>query len=800
MSPFPFSYPLLLAAIALSLTGCSSKEGRIESGLKKGAEFVRQADWDKAAVEMRNVLQIDPKNAQAYLIAAQVSEGQREPQRAYGQYLKAVELKPELLDAKVGLARLYLITNDRPRAEAAVKEVLAADPKHPGALSLQAAVLAAGGRVDEAKAMVREVLAAGDAAPIDASLLLAGLHANAREWPQALAVIEAALKRHPQHLGLLQAAVEVASASPQDAALAAKTVGFYKTATEASPKNQALWLGWARYHQARKETDQAEAVLRASIQAQPDDGKRRLALLEFLLAARGVAVAEKQALAFIDDKPRDMALRFTLAQLYRGSNRSAEAQKVLATIIEKSEDTPSTLAARTQLAAYRLAAGQSTEARVLVEDVLKSNPRDNAALVLRGRIHLIDNDPKSAVVDLRGALRDQPAAVEIVQLLAQAHRMAGEAALARETLAEAVKQRPQDLNLRALLVGDMVDAKDFVSALAELDGALRVLPKTNRLYEMKAQLAIAQKDYALAQKTLEQLKAQRPGESLAYVRLGQLYTQQNRFDAALKEYDAGAAAAPADPTPYIAAVGLLNGLKRHDEASARIQARSRVELHNAAVHQQLVGEVALSRRDLSAAVKAYREAVAQGPQMAGTHLGLARALSAQGDATGAMQALADGEKALPADLQLPLTRADLLTRQQRFDDAIALYDQLLQRFPEADAVVNNLAYLLAEVKADKVSTERALVLAGRFAQSRNPGHLDSLGWIHYRLGQYDKALPLLERAVALAPPSPLLQLHLGKALVKTGDAPRGRALIRKAIDSKADLPRLDEARALLAQG
>ena len=58
----------------------------------------------------------------------------------------------------------------------------------------------------------------------------------------------------------------------------------------------------------------------------------------------------------------------------------------------------------------------------------------------------------------------------------------------------------------------------------------------------------------------------------------------------------------------------------------------------------------------------------------------------------------------------------------------------------------------------------------------------------------------LSSAVALAQPSPLLELHLGKALVKTGDTARGRALIQKAIDSKVNLPRLDEARALLAQG
>lgn len=796
----PTAARLLLATLALALAACGSKEGRVESGLQKGADFVREADWDKANVEVRNVLQIDPRNARAYFIAAKVSEGQREPQRAYVQYLKAVELKPDLTDAKVGLARLYLFNGEQARADTAVKEVLAADPRHVDARTLQAALLAREGKAAEAMAIAKDVVAAGGTVPADTSLLLAGLHANQREWPKALAVLETALKADPRHLGLLQAAVELAAANPQDVAIAAKATGFYQRAAAESPKNHELWLAWARYHLSRKETDLAEKVLRDSIKAQPDDGKRRLALLDFLLSARGTEVAEKQYALSIAEKPRDMALRFGLVNLLRKSNRHAEAQKVLMDIVEVGDDAPNTLAARTQLAAYRLAAGKLDESRTLLTEVLKANPRDNAALVLSGRLHLMAGSPREAVVDLRGALRDQPGAVDIVQLLAQAHRAAGEPQLAREVLADAVKAKSDDPTLRALLAADMADAKDFKGAHAELDAAIKALPQVTRLYEVKAQLAVTQKDFALARKTLEQLKAVRPADITAYVRLGQLYSSQNKTDAALKEYDAAAAAAPADSTPYVAAVSLLSALKRSDEAMARIQTRAKADPANTMLHEQLSGEVAMSRRDFASAEKAYRAAIAAAPSLPAGYVNLAKALAANGDTAGALATLADAEKTLPGERILPLARAERLTRLQRNDEALALYETLRTRFPEDETVLNNLAYLLAEVKGDKVSIERALTLASRFAVSRNPGQLDSLGWIHYRLGQYDKAVPLLEKAVALAPPTPLLELHLGKALVKNGETARGKALIQRAIDSKADLPRLDEARALLAQG
>jgi predicted Zn-dependent protease len=789
---------LIAATAALVLAGCSSKPERIESGLKKGAEFVRLSDWDKATVEVRNVLQIDPKNARAYYLAARASEGQHEPQRAYAQYLKSLELQPDLLEAKVALARLYLFTGDSARAQSTVNEVLAADAGNAVARTLQAALLARQGKAEEALALARSVLAAAPGGNVDASMVLAGLLASRKEWTQALAVIDSALQHDPRNLGLLQAAADVAASDPKDTALADRAVGYYKRGAAESPKNRDLWLAWARHHIGRHETDRAEAVLREAVRAQPDDTQRRSDLYEFLLAFRGAEVAEKEYQAAIAARPRDMALRFGLADLYRGANRHAEAQKVLGEIVDQGQDAPDTLKARTQIAAYRLAAGKQAEAGTLVGQVLKANPRDNAALVLRSRISLLDGRPHDAVIDLRAALRDQPGAVEVVQLLAQAHGAAGEPQLAREVLAEAVKFRPADADLRAMLAADLADAKDYIGAHAELDTGIRLSPGAGRLYQLKAEVALAQKDTAGAVKTLEQLKARQPREAAAYLSLAQIYAGQHKYDAALKEYDAAAAAQPGNPAPYVAGIGLLTLQKKFDEANARIQPRLKAEPGNI-LHLQLKGDVAMARRDYAGAEQAYRAAISALPAAPMGYINAAKAVAARGDSAAAWAVLAEGEKAAPGERSIPLTRADWLTRAHRYDEAIAAYESLHGRYPDDDTVANNLAYLLLESKGDKASAEQALTLLSRFADSRNPGYLDSLGWAHYRLGQYDKAVPVLEKALSLAAPSPLLQLHLGQALVRSGNSARGKELLQRAVDSKADLPRIEEARAMLAQ-
>jgi tetratricopeptide (TPR) repeat protein len=787
-----------LCSLAL-LAACSGKEGRIDSGLKKSAEFVRDGDWDKASVEVRNVLQIDPKNARAFLIGAQVNEGQNDIQRAYANYLKATELKPDLNEAQIGLARLYVLAGDMARAEPAVRNALAADPKSAAARTLDAALMAKRGQTRQAADEARAIIKDEAVAPVDASVLLAGLLANEGKSAEALGVIENALKASPRNLGLLQVAAQISGSVPQGDPLASKADVFFKSATLQLPKNDDLWRAWAAHHMRRGEIDAAETVLRDAVTAKSGDSKRRLDLLNFLSSRRGLSVAEKEFRAAIAASPRDMGLRFALVDVFRGARRHGDAQAVLANIVDVSDDPASLVNAKSQLAAYQLSSGRIESARTLVAEVLKASPRDNAALILRGRINLIDGQAKDAVVDLRAVAKDQPGSVEVIGLLAQAHRRAGEPQLAREVLADAVKLRPEDADLRLLLAADRADAKEFRGAMSELDEGIRLTPDVARLYEGKAQLALAQKDVAGAEKALNALRTRMPRDVTGYVRLAQLHAGQNRIDAALADYAAASAAVPGEPLPYIASIGLLAGARRFDEASRMIEARQRAEPKNV-LHAQLKGDVAIARRDLPAAEQAYRSAIVLAPNAPVGYVNTARVLGLRGDIAGALVVLDQGQKAAPDNLQIPLARAEWLTKAKRFDEAIAGYEILLQRTPDDENVINNLAFLLVENKADRGSAERALALASRFADSRNPGQLDSLGWIHHKLGQYGKAVPLLEKAVALAPSSAVANLHLGQALVKSGNAARGKEFLRKALDSKADLPNLDEARSMLAQG
>lgn len=788
---------LLLCTLLPAFAACTSQADRLQSGLVKSEAFVRAADWDKASVEVRNVLQIDPKNANAWYLGGQIAEARRDVQRAYGSYLKAVEIKPELLDAKVGLARIYLLAGELPKARETVKQILVTEPKNTGARTLNAALLArdgdGAGAIREAKALIAEA----STVPVDTSMLLAGLYSNAGDGASALATIDAALKSHPKNVALLQVGAQIA-ATRNDAAGTRQAGDYFRRASELAPKNTDLWNAWAAMHLQRSEADAAEAVLRASAKAQPDDTARTLALLEFLTRFRGSAVAEKAFLAAISDRPKDAQLRFGLVGFYRATERPDDALRVLEEIVAKGKDTADAVRARDLLAADALARGRIGDAKERVAEVLKSSPRDGTALILRARMLLADGDARAAILDLRAAARDEPGSPEIAGLLAQAHRRAGEPQLAREVLADAVKFKPDRVELRLLLAADMADAKEWKAAAAEVDAAMRLAPRDVRVHDMKAQLALAQNDAAGAATVYASLKASAPADPAGALRLGRLYADQKKYDAALKEYDQAAGLAVGAPTPMLYAIGVLIAQKRFDEAGRRVDAWQQREPKNV-LPLQLRGDVAMAKGDLPQAAQSYRELIASAPGVAAGYQSLARVSFAQNRAADGLAVLEQGEKALPGDPSLAALRAESLVRAGRRDDAVAVYEAMLKRNPDNDAVANNLAYLLSGNKADTAGLERALALLDRFKDSSNPTYLDSLGWAYYQLGRYDQAVPILERAVARAPETPLLQLHLGLALHRRGDVARAEPILKKAVANPAALSGVDEAKTLLAR-
>jgi tetratricopeptide (TPR) repeat protein len=131
---------------------------------------------------------------------------------------------------------------------------------------------------------------------------------------------------------------------------------------------------------------------------------------------------------------------------------------------------------------------------------------------------------------------------------------------------------------------------------------------------------------------------------------------------------------------------------------------------------------------------------------------------------------------------------------------VAAYEEMVKRDASNDLAANNLASMLLDLKDDKASHERARSLAQRFERSSNPAYIDTLGWANFKLGDYTQAVLQLNKAAAKAPQIAIFQFHLGMALHKRGDAAMAKQHLQKAVESRADIPGIEEARKILAAG
>lgn len=170
--------------------------------------------------------------------------------------------------------------------------------------------------------------------------------------------------------------------------------------------------------------------------------------------------------------------------------------------------------------------------------------------------------------------------------------------------------------------------------------------------------------------------------------------------------------------------------------------------------------------------------------------------------------------------------ADLMLREERYEEAVASYDRALALIPTLEnrhwtllyargmslerskewdraerdflralelepdqpLVLNYLGYSWVEMGRN---FERARAMIEKaVAQRPNDGYIvDSLGWVMYSLGDYEAAAQHLERAVELRPADPVILDHFGDGLWRVGRRNEARFQWRRALvfEPEADL-------------
>jgi tetratricopeptide (TPR) repeat protein len=106
-------------------------------------------------------------------------------------------------------------------------------------------------------------------------------------------------------------------------------------------------------------------------------------------------------------------------------------------------------------------------------------------------------------------------------------------------------------------------------------------------------------------------------------------------------------------------------------------------------------------------------------------------------------------------------------RQKKYDLAEESFHKVIADDPKNAQALNYLGYMLAD-RGTRLEEALGYIRRAVALDPQNGAYLDSLGWVYYRLGNYDLAEENLRRASEKIGSDPTVQAHLGDLYQKTG--------------------------------
>lgn len=785
----------ILVLLTIIGTACGGPEEKKAKYVSLAQEYIEASNYPKARVALRNVLKIDPKDAEAYYLFALVEEKEKNWRNAVQLYQETIRLAPDHTGALITLAKYYLEAHMTEQVDEAADKVLQRDSQHPQARALKLAAQAVIGDKISVVVPAAEALAAQFPTEPDVAILLATLYGQQHRYQEAASILRRALDTRPRDMDLLNN-LSLILTQAKDLSNAETVM---RRMVETEPKSMDHRLRLARFHMEQGADVKAETVIRDAVGAAPDDEERQLILAEYFVHRKDDAAAERVLLDAAAKIPHSNKIQLGLAAFYRKSGQDEKARSHYAALAQEHQDKPVGLEAKVKLAEMEFLAGRLAEAERQVEKVLKVNSRSSDGLILSGRMALARRNGKDAVQAFRIVLHDQPELATVHYLLGQAHQLTGETNLARESFEEAIALYPNQMDAKRSLAVLETRSGRYDQARARLAQLLKQHPDDLDALDMLMTVDLATKNWSGAEQTLQQLKVAGKEHPLVPMAEGRLHQAQGRVDRAVSAYERATVLAPNDPDPLLTLVKLEVAQGHLKQAKVRLETLLDKQPDHLYAHG-LLGEVYTIAGDVSRADVQFEQAARLNPKWLTPWLDWGSLWLGQKRFDQAVQIVKNGLAVNAESEELYMLLASVRSSQGALDEVISAYESVLRLNPKNVLAANNLAVLLVDHKGDSQSLQKAFALSRDFEkEAPHPLFLDTLGWVRFKMGQQEDAIRLLKDAAAKAPEIPVLNYHLGIAFFQTGKRAEARTYLSKALKSADSFDGRREAEQVLVQ-
>jgi tetratricopeptide (TPR) repeat protein len=333
--------------------------------------------------------------------------------------------------------------------------------------------------------------------------------------------------------------------------------------------------------------------------------------------------------------------------------------------------------------------------------------------------------------------------------LARAQIELGNTDEALKALAQLLVNEPENTELRLTYARMLMTVNRFESAIAQFEILLEDQPGNGDLLYSTALLYLQVRSYASAETKLKKLLELGEHRQEAWYYLGRLEEKRKRYDEAREWY------ARVDNTSlYIDA----------QMAAARVQGKA---------------------GGLEEARERYRVLRESNPDNAVTiWLSESEMLREMEEYEAAYELLNAALSEYPDDTDLRYSRALAAERVDRIDILESDLKMVLEKEPDHAHALNALGYTLAD-RTKRYKEALGYISRAHELEPNDPAIIDSLGWVHYRLGNYDQAIAYLTRANEVLRDGEVAA-HLGEVLWVTGNREAADALWQEALRENPD--------------
>ncbi len=469
---------------------------------------------------------------------------------------------------------------------------------------------------------------------------------------------------------------------------------------------------------------------------------------------QNLEAATEAAQRWVELAPEQVEARQTIVAIYIRQDKADKAFQYLDDIIDTSEMSEATLFG--SLLSVLSREKNVTTVHSVTQRIAQKHPERAHAQFLHGMLVARGDQSVEALEYLDRALA--------IQDIEGAHNARANVLLKLDrreeaiiSLHKAVLARPDNQKLRLTYARLLVDVRQYEKARVEFEILHRASPQDADLLYSLGLLSLESQRLDDAEKYMLDLVQmnQREGESQYY--LGRINEGLGRYQKAIDWYgQVHVSEYLFDAKLHIA--DLLGKTGQYGEAHDYLDAMLKGSQSNGSLVR-----IYLAIGELLRSETRYREAV----EVYTTALGI-----------------------VPGNTDLLYSRGLVAERIGRIDILEQDILEILKTEPNNAHALNVLGFTLAD-QTDRYQEAHAYLKRAIEIRPDDAAIIDSLGWVNYRLGNYDEAIRLLRRALSRFDDSEIAA-HLGEVLWVSGAQGEARSVWQRALRKVPDDPLLQQ--------